>query len=63
MYDTIKKFSKSKIAEFDTSNISVRQIVKCILKALNDNTKREVGKIDWLSNIENQHEIMKIISY
>lgn len=63
LYDTIKKFSKSKIAEFDTSNISVRQIVKCVLKALNDNTKREVGKIDWLSNIENQHEIMKIISY
>jgi adenylate kinase len=63
LYDAIRKFSRSKVAEFDTSNILVGQIVMYILKALNDNTKREVGKIDWLSKIENEHNIMKLVSY
>lgn len=63
LYDAIKKFSRSKVAEFDTSDISIGQIVMRILKALNDNTKREVGKIDWLSKIKNEHDLMKLISY
>jgi adenylate kinase len=60
-YDAIKQFGKSKIAEFDTSRKSPSEIVRCVIDALNNDSKRSFGVVDWLSTIENEPHLLKLI--
>jgi adenylate kinase len=60
-YDTIKQFGKTKIAEFDTSRKSPSETVRCVIDALNNDSKRSFGVIDWLSTIENEPHLLKLI--
>ena len=60
-YDAIKQFGKSKIAEFDTSRKSPSEIVRCIIDALNNDSKRNFGVVDWLSTIENEPHLLELI--
>jgi len=60
-YDAIKQFGRSKIAEFDTSRKSPSEIVRCVIDALNNDSKRSFGVVDWLSTIENEPHLLKLI--
>ena len=60
-YDAINQFGKSKIAEFDTSKKSPSEIVRCIIGALNNDSKRNFGVVDWLSTIENEPHLLELI--
>ncbi len=63
LYDSIKKFGKQKIIEFDTTTDSSKQIIKCIIEALSDDSKRRVGIIDWIPTLKHREELLKLVSY
>lgn len=63
LYDSIKKFGKQKIIEFDTTKTSSKEIIKRLIEALNDNSKRRMGNIDWMPTLKHQKDILNLISY
>jgi adenylate kinase len=63
LYDTIKKFGKQKIIEFDTSKTSSKEIIKRVIEALKDDSKRIMENIDWMPTIKHQRDILNLISY
>ncbi|HJY14701.1 MAG TPA: hypothetical protein VJ225_01645, partial [Nitrososphaeraceae archaeon] len=63
LYDSIKKFGKQKIIEFDTTTTSNKEITKSLIEALSDNSKRRVGNIDWMPILKHQQELLKLVSY
>jgi broad-specificity NMP kinase len=63
LYDSIKKFGKQKIIEFDTTKTSSKDIIKRLIEALNDNSKRRLENIDWMPILEHQQDILNLISY
>lgn len=63
LYDSIKKFGKQKIIEFDTTTTSRKEIIKRLIEALSDDSKRTIGKIDWMSTLKHQQELLKLVSY
>jgi len=60
-YDAFKQFNSAKIGEFDVSAISMTGIVKDIIKAASETSRRSFGKIDWISKVENEPEILEFI--
>lgn len=42
LYDSIKKFGKQKIIEFDTTTTSSKEIIKRLIEALSDESKGEL---------------------
>jgi adenylate kinase len=60
-YDVLSQFDRAKIAEFDTSTRSTSEMVRVILQAVNTNSRRSFGIIDWISKIENEREILNLI--
>ena len=63
LYDSIKKFGKQKIIEFDTTTTSNKEITKSSIEALSDNSKRRIGNIDWMPILKHQQELLKLVSY
>jgi len=63
LYDSIKKFGKQKIIEFDTTKTSSKEIIKRLIGALNDDSKRKMENIDWMPTLKHQQEILNLISY
>jgi broad-specificity NMP kinase len=63
LYDSIKKFGKQKIIEFDTTTASSKEIIKRLIEALSDESKRRIGDIDWMSTLKHQQELLKLVSY
>ena len=63
LYDSIKKFGKQKIIEFDTTKTSSKEIIKRLIEALNDDSKRRMENIDWMPTLKHQHDILNLISY
>lgn len=63
LYDSIKKFGKQKIIEFDTTTTSSKEIVKRLIEALSDDSKRRIGNIDWIPTLQNHQELLKLVSY
>ena len=63
LYDSIKKFGRQKIIEFDTTATSSNQIIKRLIEALDDDSKRTSGDIDWIPTLKNREELLKIVSY
>jgi broad-specificity NMP kinase len=63
LYDSIKKFGKQKIIEFDTTTTSSKEIIKRLIEALSDESKRRIGDIDWMSTLKDHQELLKLISY
>ena len=51
LYDTIKKFGKNKVAEFDNTAVKSKVTTDKIINYFKGNVKYIVGKIDWLSLI------------
>nr|MDP9289769.1 hypothetical protein [Thermoproteota archaeon] len=60
-YDAIKQFGKTKIAEFDTSRVVPSETVRCVIDAINDHSKRSFGVTDWISTIENEPGLLRLI--
>jgi broad-specificity NMP kinase len=63
LYDSIRKFGKEKIIEFDTTKTSSKEIIRRLIEALNDNSKRRTGNIDWMPTLKDQQELLKLVSY
>jgi adenylate kinase len=63
LYDSIKKFGKQKIIEFDTTASPSKEIIKLIIEALSDDSKRSIGNIDWMPALKHQQELLKFVSY
>jgi len=63
LYDSIKKFGKQKIVEFDTTKTSSKEIIKRLIEALNDDSKRRMENIDWMPTLKHQQDILNLISY
>ena len=63
LYDSIKKFGKQKIVQFDTTKTSTKEIIKRLIEVLNDDSKRRMENIDWMSTLKHQQEILNLISY
>ena len=63
LYDSIRKFGKEKIIEFETTKTSSKEIIRHLIEALNDNSKRRMGNIDWMPTLKNQQELLKLVSY
>jgi broad-specificity NMP kinase len=63
LYDSIRKFGKEKIIEFDTTKKSSKEIIRRLIEALNDNSKRRTGNIDWMPILKDQQELLKLVSY
>lgn len=63
LYDSIKKFGKQKIIEFDTTKTSSKDIIKRLIEALNDDSKRRMENIDWMPLLKHQQDILNLISY
>jgi len=63
LYDSIKKFGEQKIVEFDTTTTSSKEIIKRLIEALSDDSKRRIGNIDWMPTLKHQQELLKLVSY
>jgi adenylate kinase len=63
LYDSIKKFGKQKIIELDTTKTSTKEIIKRLIEALDDDSKRRMENIDWMPTLKHQQDILNLISY
>ena len=63
LYDSIKKFGKQKIIEFDTTTTSTKEIIRQLIEALSDESKRKIRNIDWMHALIHQQELLKLVSY
>lgn len=63
LYDSIKKFGKQKIIEFDTTKTASKEIINRIIEALKDDSKRIMENIDWMPTLKHQQDILNLISY
>ena len=63
LYDSIKKFGKEKIIEFDTTTTPSKDIIKHLIEALSDESKRKTENIDWMPTLKDKQEILKLVSY
>lgn len=63
LYDSIKKFGKEKIIEFDTTTTPGKDIIKHLIEALSDESKRKTENIDWMPTLKDKKEILKLVSY
>ncbi len=62
-YDFAKKFHKENMAEVETSGkISPSVIAKQIIDMYHNKDLRKYGVIDWLPIIQNDHQMLKILS-
>ncbi|MGI0021311.1 MAG: adenylate kinase family protein [Nitrososphaeraceae archaeon] len=63
LYDSIKKFGKEMIIEFDTTTTPSKEIIKHLIEALSDESKRKTENIDWMPTLKDRQEILKLVSY
>ncbi|MBE44386.1 MAG: shikimate kinase [Thaumarchaeota archaeon] len=63
LYDTIKKFGKNKVAEFDNTAVKSKVTTDKIINYFKGNVKYIVGKIDWLSLISANNDMYKFFEY
>jgi len=63
LYDSIKKFGKEKIIEFDTTTTPSKETIKHLIEALSDKSKRKTENIDWMPTLKDRQEILKLVSY
>ena len=63
LYDSIKKFGKEMIIQFDTTAMPGKEIIKDLIEALADESKRKTENIDWMPLLKDRQEILKLVSY
>ena len=63
MYDTIKKFGKNKVAEFDNTAVKPKATAYKIISAFKGKSKYSFGKIDWLSLVVANNDTQKFFEY
>jgi broad-specificity NMP kinase len=51
------------IIQFDTTAMPSKVIIKHIIEALADESKRKTENIDWMPLLKDRQEILKLVSY
>ena len=63
LYDAVKRFGKNKVAEVDSTTRKAENVTKKIISILNGKSKRLVGKVDWLSLIVKNDDLLRFFMY
>jgi adenylate kinase len=63
LYDAVKTFSKSKVAELDTTGKTAWQTSDEIISLLQKKSRPVVGLTDWVSVVHNKGDIHRFLEY
>lgn len=63
LYDSVERFGRDKIAEYDTTETTPFQISREIISLLRGKTDRKVGAIDWLALISKRGDVKRFLEY
>lgn len=63
LYDSIERFGRDKIAEYDTTETTPFQISIEIISLLRGKTDRKVGGVDWLALISKRGDVERFLEY
>ncbi|MFQ5941499.1 MAG: adenylate kinase family protein [Nitrososphaerales archaeon] len=63
IYDAIKRFGKSKVAEFDNTGIKPKLTADKIINMVKGKKDYSVGQIDWLDLIFSKDDMRKFFEY
>lgn len=58
LYDSIKRFGRRKVAEFDTTGKTPLQTAKMIVSVLHKESPRQLG-VDWLSQVSGRDDMKR----
>jgi adenylate kinase len=63
LYDSLKTFGKRKVAEFDTTDKTLKETVDEILAALQKKPKSKLIGIDWLNFVSEKGDMRRFFKY
>jgi adenylate kinase len=63
LYDSLKTFGKRKVAEFDTTDKTLKEAVDEILAALQKKPKSKLIGIDWLNFVSEKGDMRRFFKY
>jgi adenylate kinase len=63
MYDAIKSFGKSRVAEFDTTGKSPEITAKEVIETLNKKRAKKTGIVDWLGLVSEKDDVKRFFDY
>ncbi|MEM2760527.1 MAG: AAA family ATPase [Nitrososphaerales archaeon] len=63
LYDSISKFGRNKVAEFDNTSTTPSVTAGKVVKAFKGKAKYSAGKIDWLSLIAADDKLREFANY
>jgi|ERR671912_224578 adenylate kinase len=63
LYDSLKTFGKCKVAEFDTTDKTLKETVDEILAALQKKPKSKLIGIDWLNFVSEKGDMRRFFKY
>ena len=63
MYDAVKAFGKSKVAEFDTTGKTPDQTASEIIRTLKKQAPRKTGVVDWLALVSEKDDVKRFFDY
>lgn len=63
MYDAIKAFGRSKVAEFDTTGKTPARTASEIIDTLKKKKPRKTGVVDWLTLVSEKDDIKRFFEY
>lgn len=63
MYDAIKTFGKSRVAEFDTTGKTAAATAKEIIDTLKKKRAKKTGVVDWLALVSEKDDIQRFFNY
>jgi adenylate kinase len=63
LYDSVKSFGKSKIAEVDVTRKTPSQTSDKIIAVLRKKSKPHVGFVDWLSLVHSNGDLQRFLEY
>ena len=62
LYDSLKRFGRRKVAEFDTTNRTPEQTAGEIISVLHKKTPKAIG-IDWLAVVSERNDMKRFFEY
>jgi adenylate kinase len=63
MYDAIKAFGKTKVAEFDTTGKTPEQTASEVIRTLKKQSPKKTGIVDWLALVSEKDDIKRFFEY
>ncbi|HKX81521.1 MAG TPA: AAA family ATPase [Nitrososphaera sp.] len=62
LFDSVKKFGRRKVAEFDTTGKTPEETCDSIMSTLRKKSPRKIG-IDWLSEVSRRDDMKRFFDY